>query len=152
MKMNQNPSRRLRRQQGFTMVSAIFLLVVLAGLGVAIANISVMQNTSSSLDLQGTRAYQAARAGIEWGLHRELVAAPGACAGTTSSFVLPAPSLNAFTVTVTCNSTVFADADPAIVVRRMRAVACNQPTAGSCVAGTGQNNPNFVQRDLQVTF
>jgi MSHA biogenesis protein MshP len=138
--------------QGFTLVSAVFLLVVLAGLGAAIANISVMQNTGSSLDIQGSRAYQAARAGIEWGLHRELVAAPGACAAGAVSFVPPAPTLNAFTVTVTCIPVVYANANPPITVRRLQAVACNQPTTGNCTVGIGRNNPNFVQRVLGVTF
>jgi MSHA biogenesis protein MshP len=138
--------------RGFTMVSAVFLLVVLAGLGAAIANISFMQHTSSLLDVQGSRAYQAARAGVEWGLHQALVAVPAVCNAAPVSFVPPAPTLNTFTVTVTCHPASFPNADPPITVRRMQAVACNQPAGGQCVAGTGQNNPNFVQRVLEVTF
>ncbi|BCB25401.1 hypothetical protein SKTS_02870 [Sulfurimicrobium lacus] len=54
------------RQQGFTMVSAIFLLVVLAALGAFMLTFSSVQHTTATTDIQGSRAYQAARAGIEW--------------------------------------------------------------------------------------
>ncbi|MFH0935175.1 MAG: agglutinin biogenesis protein MshP, partial [Pseudomonadota bacterium] len=55
-----------RIQQGFSLVSAIFLLVVLAGLGVAMVSISTTQNQGLAMDVMGSRAYQAASAGIEW--------------------------------------------------------------------------------------
>ena len=72
------------RQPGFTIVSAIFLLVVLALLGAFIVNLSTTQNVTSAQDIQGSRAYHAARAGLEWGLYQVLdplnatVVAPGA--------------------------------------------------------------------------
>ncbi len=59
-------------QHGFTIVSAIFLLVVLASLGAFIVNISTTQSITSAQDLQGSRAYHAARAGLEWGLYQVL--------------------------------------------------------------------------------
>lgn len=55
-----------RLQQGFSLVSAIFLLVVLAVLGGAMVSFSTTQNQSLAMDVQGSRAYQAANAGIEW--------------------------------------------------------------------------------------
>ena len=54
------------QQRGFSLVSAIFLLVVLAGLGVAMVSISTTQNQGLAMDVMGSRAYQAASAGIEW--------------------------------------------------------------------------------------
>ncbi len=56
--------------RGFAIVSAIFILVVLAALGAFIVNISSSQQIGSALDVQGVRAYHAARAGIEWGLYQ----------------------------------------------------------------------------------
>ena len=64
--------RKRRRQAGVGLVTAIFLLVVLAGLGVAMVGLFNAQQTSSNLDLQGARAYQAARAGLEWGLFQQM--------------------------------------------------------------------------------
>lgn len=60
------------RQSGFTMMSAIFIVVVLAVLGAFIAGISSTQQVGSAQDVQGSRAYQAARAGIEWGIYQVL--------------------------------------------------------------------------------
>lgn len=62
----------LRARKGFAVVTAIFLLVVLAALGVGMLMFSRAQQVSSSYDVQGARAYQAARAGIEWALYRRL--------------------------------------------------------------------------------
>ena len=61
-----------RNSRGFVLPSAIFLLVILAGLAAFLVNISMTQSMTSAQDIQGARAYQAARAGIEWGLYRVL--------------------------------------------------------------------------------
>jgi MSHA biogenesis protein MshP len=57
---------RKKIQRGFSLISAIFLLVVLAGLGAAMVSFSTMQNQALTMDVMGSRAYQAANAGIEW--------------------------------------------------------------------------------------
>ncbi|MDD5329911.1 MAG: hypothetical protein PHX38_07900 [Sulfuricella sp.] len=140
----------MRRHRGFTIVSAIFLLVVLAGLGAAIANVSMMQHTSSALDVQGARAYQAARTGIEWGAYRQMINT--SCAGATS-FVPPAPSLGTFTVTVTCTSTT----NPNITVGnntvyQITSNACNNPNAAEPRCPGAAGGVDYVERELQVTF
>ena len=80
--------RICRPPRGFGIVTAVFLLVVLAGLGAALVNLSTVQHTASALDVQGARAYQAARAGIEWGLYRQL--RNNSCAAPSSSLVIAA--------------------------------------------------------------
>lgn len=88
------------RQGGFSLFSAIFLLVMLSALGAAIVKVSSSSQIASALDIQGERAYQGARAGIEWGLHRQLK--NQSCMDSTS-FALPAGTvLASFTVTVSC--------------------------------------------------
>lgn len=61
-----------RAARGFAVITAIFLLVILTALGVGMLMFSRAQQASSSYDVQGSRAYQAARAGIEWALYRRL--------------------------------------------------------------------------------
>lgn len=134
-------------QRGFSLVSAIFLLVVMAVLGAAMMNLSVTQHIGSALDMQGARAYQAARAGIEWGMYRTLRQAT--CAGGPTSFSPPAPGMNGLTVTVTCNASAFAAAAQPITIYRIQSVACNQPISGNCTAGGG-GGTNFVQRVIEV--
>ncbi len=97
------------RQRGMSLVTAIFLIVVLAGLAGAMANVFIGQQASSALDIQGVRAYQAARAGIEWGVYQQM--RNDSCNSSWVSYALPASSsLNTFTFTVRCTYT--ADAGP----------------------------------------
>lgn len=91
-------------QRGFSLFSAIFLLVMLSALGAAIVKVTSSSQIASALDIQGERAYQAARAGIEWGLYRQL--REKVCLAATS-FALPAETivrstLAGLTVTVSC--------------------------------------------------
>lgn len=58
----------MNKTRGFALVTAIFLLVVLAALGAFIVNISSTLSTTSAQDLRGSRAYHAAQAGLEWGM------------------------------------------------------------------------------------
>lgn len=148
-------SARVKRsvQRGFTIVSAIFILVVLAGLGAAMLTVSTTQHIGSALDVQGSQAYQAARAGIEWGLYQRLRLG-AACA--TNSFTLPAAStsLTGFTVTVTCTS--FADGSNGPTVYEIESTACNQPvagwTAGTVACPGAAPGANYVERRLKVTL
>lgn len=85
----------LRLQRGFAIVAAIFLLVVLSALGAFMLTISGSQQITSAQDMQGTRAYWAAKAGIQWAASR--INTTAACAAST--FVL-----DGFNITVTCTS------------------------------------------------
>jgi MSHA biogenesis protein MshP len=87
------------RQRGFSIVSAIFLLVVLSALGAFMVTFSTVQHTTSAQDIQGARAYQAARAGMEWGVYQVLQNG-GACAAATSLSLSGA--LSGFNVNVQC--------------------------------------------------
>lgn len=145
MKTRFHPHRQriCRPARGFGIVTAVFLLVVLAGLGAALVNLTTVQQTTSSLDIQGARAYQAARAGIEWGLYRQLRV--GSCVAV-SSFVVPA---NGFTVTVQC---ILTTGPGALQRYQVVAVACNQPVNGACTAAATSNSPDYVRRRLQAEF
>ncbi len=93
-----------RRQTGFAIVSAIFILVVLAALAGFIVSTTTTQNLSFAQDIQGTRAYQAARAGTEIGIARWLADAPSdvtVCDGIAVNVALAGTPLADFSVTMT---------------------------------------------------
>ncbi|MFA6270796.1 MAG: agglutinin biogenesis protein MshP [Candidatus Paceibacterota bacterium] len=160
--------RSTRKQLcGFAIVTAIFILIVLAALGAFIVNISTSQQIGSALDVQGVRAYQTARAGIEWGLHQVQATAAynfgytssdpntRACPAAITSFTTAAPMLADFTVTVECAAT--ADANGGPTVYAITATACNQPVAGwtaGTVACPNTVSPHslYVERRLSVAF
>lgn len=139
----------LRHGRGFSLVTAIFLLVVLGGLGVAMVNIFTMQQIESALDVQGVRADQAARAGIEWGLAQQLRPAPSATCFNDTTFALPAGStLSTFTVSVQCR---LGTGPGALRSWTISATACNMPGNGTGCPNP-QNNPDYVQRRLQAVL
>lgn len=141
----------LARSRGVGLITAIFLLVVIAALAVAMVTVFTTQQISSALDVQGVRAYQAARAGLEWGIFKS--AAPGGCGSTNSFSMEEGTSLGTFTVTVTCTLIESRPAGPdteAIGQRKVTAVACNAPDAGKCPNPTNSND--YVQRVMEATF
>ena len=140
-RLNLNFSQRAA--QGFAIITAIFILVVLAVLGAFMVNVSTNQHIGSALDVQGVRAYQAARAGIEWGLYQKLIGS--ACVSSTS-FTPTATTLTGFTVTVTCDAV--ADASGGPTVYTITATACN--ATGSCPSASPGSL--YIERRLDVTF
>jgi MSHA biogenesis protein MshP len=129
---------RAGREGGFAIVTAIFLLVILGGLAAFIVTVSTAMHTASAIDLQGARAYQAARAGIEWGAYQALAPAPS-CAGATT---LPAlgGSLAGFTTTVTCSQSVHTEGAATVTTYQVTSTA----TFGA--AGSA----DFMERQLQA--
>jgi MSHA biogenesis protein MshP len=139
----------LRREAGVGIVTAIFLLVVLAGLGVAMVGVYTAQQASSNVDLLGARAYQAARAGLEWGVfqrQRNLLVCQQQPASTTATFRMPAgSSLSDFSVIVSCQAQGAGD----LMRHVIRSTACNVPdAAGDCPVVN--DNPESVRRTLEA--
>ena len=62
--------RMARRERGFALISALFLLVVLAALGAFAVRIGMTQRHASTLELQELRAQAALQAGIEYAAAR----------------------------------------------------------------------------------
>ena len=97
----------MTRQHGFSLVSAIFLMVVLVILGSSLVTISSVQQTTSAQLLQATRANYAARVGAEWAATQANGGAwcPGPAYPQTTTFTLPAP-MSSFSVSVACTRTI----------------------------------------------
>ncbi len=93
------------KQAGFALVSAIFILVILTLVGAFIVSIASLSRSSDNLGTQGTRAYYAARSGLEWGIYQ---VAPGGgsppynCPASSTTLVFSQSTLNGFSATVTC--------------------------------------------------
>lgn len=92
---------RKRADAGFALVTAIFLLVVLAALGAFMVTLSGVHQTMPTQSLDATRVYYGAKAGLDWGIQQAVAA--GSCAG--SSFALTGNGLNGVNVVVSCAST-----------------------------------------------
>lgn len=131
-------------QDGFSIITAIFLLVVLGALGTMMVTFFVGQQQSSALDVMGSRAYQASRAGIEWAAYQVALSpanasAPVGCATSFAANTLGG-TLAPFAVTVSCATPVSAVEGTTIWVYDITSTA-TYGAAGS---------PDYVERVLNV--
>ena len=146
--------RERRRPQGFTLISAIFLLVVVTALAVGMGQLSQRLQLGAAGEIETARALQGARAGLEWGTWQVMrnppaPAAAPACFGATS-LTLPG-QLSGLTVTVRCTRTpasgTQSDGTTALAFFSLVATACNRPEAGACPA-SGTPELGYGERQL----
>ena len=86
-------------QRGFSLMAAVFLIVVLAAVGAFAVRIIATQQQTVNFSILEARALAAAKAGIEYGANQALTA--NTC-NSPPPFVLSEMSLAGFTVKVTC--------------------------------------------------
>lgn len=131
-------------QKGFSIITAIFLLVVLSFLGVAMVTTSTSQHQSSAMDVMGSRAYQAARAGIEWAAYNVSVTPAGAawagCALGTGPGVLGG-TLAPFAVNVDCTATAYTEGTSTIWIYDVTSTA---------TTGGAPGNQGYIERMISV--
>lgn len=131
----------LPKQNGFSLISAIFLVVVLAMLGSFMVTLSTVQHSSSALAVQSARAWYAALSGMEWAVYelKSTGAAGTGCTSLGSSF-----TVNGFAINTTCtvSSPIVEGADPTYYLYDVRLTA-SRGTVGSY---------DFVTNDLRATI
>jgi MSHA biogenesis protein MshP len=126
------------RQTGFAAVAAIFLVVILAALGGFMLTFSNTQQLTAVQDLQGTRAFWAARAGLEWGVAKAVGATPVCAASTTLSTSFD----GGFSVTVVCTATTYTDG----AVTAIYTITATANPTGSVVGSIG-----YIERSMTAT-
>ncbi len=132
-------------QRGFGLPTAIFVIVVLAFLGVAMATFSTVQQQTAAMDVMGSRAYQAARAGIEWAAFNVSQSPASSPAAATCGTALPAGTLagtlSPFAVIVACAAASQVEGASTVWVYNVSATA---------VAGGSPGGPDYVERTIAV--
>lgn len=128
-------------ERGAALVTAIFLLVVLAALGAYMVTLSGVQQTTVDRALISARTYFAARAGLEWGIH---------WAVSPLGFTTPCPDTATFTpagfgfdsvvVTVECTSNTYLPGVDTIVY-----------TLTSTARNGSTGTQEYVERKLEAT-
>ncbi len=93
------------REQGFSLVSAVFLLVVLAGLGVYAVRLNTLEQQTVTAALRGAQAYEAARTGVSWAAYRALNG--GVCGSATLTLTEGATA--GFRVSVQCTQRTYTE-------------------------------------------
>ena len=150
-----------RASRGFAAPLAVFIIVLGAALAGGLAMLAGTQQSGIALDVQGVRAYQTARAGLEWSAHHVLRSAGLDCAGIQNPDPLnqgttftPGGGLADFRVTVRCSESAHTEASGTIVMYELTANACNIPRTDvppvRC-PNPNPGSPTYVERELRVT-
>jgi MSHA biogenesis protein MshP len=86
--------KRMKNNAGFSLVTTLFILVVLAILGSYMSLMGISQNQTTALSVQGVRAWYAAVSGFEWTAFR--INTSSSCPAVPTAL-----SIEGFTVTLT---------------------------------------------------
>lgn len=130
----------MKKQAGFSIVMAIFILVVLSLLGGYMVKLSGVQHATSSFAIQGSRAYQAARAGISWSVAR--LSATGDCNDITSASPMSFTDINGFSVTLGCNIDTEFEAAKDLGIYQLTALS----------QSGAYNSANYISRNIELSI
>ncbi len=142
--MNRNT---VRKQSGFSIMSAIFIVVVLSLIGSYIVSLAALTASSGSLTVQGVKAYFAAKSGLEWGLYKVAPSAvsggapPYNCPTSPTTLTFTQGGLVGFNAVVTCTQAAFTEG----------ATTYNIFTINSVGQYGLVNSPEYANRELFVT-
>ena len=131
-----------RRQGGFALIAAIFVIVVLALLGTFAVRVGAGEEQTAGATVIELRAQQAALAGIEYGANQALI----------NKICLPTKSLNldgalnGFVVQVNCSSNPHPAANPPFTTPFHDYVLDSTATQGT------YGSPDYVARHVTRTF
>ena len=125
-------------QRGVSVLTAIFIMLLLGVIAALMANLVSTAQVTSAQDVEGSRAYFAARAGVEWGMYQldpnAAVKALPSCFAATVLNQIPG-----FVVTVECSTTAYTEGAHQIGIYQITATARN-----------GLPLPRSVERQVQV--
>ena len=128
-------------QRGVSILSAIFMLLLFGALAAYMVSFTGTAQVTSAQDIQGSRAYLAAEAGLEWGLYH--VMQSGGCPAGSM------PQLGEFATAVSCEVTPsgstahFNEAGYEFRIYRL--------TSRASTAGASPGSPAFVEREVRAT-
>lgn len=98
----------MKQQRGFSLIMAIFILVVVGLLGIYMVRINGVQKQTGNFALLDARAYQAARAGIEWSI--ATITSGGNCTQINAQTAMTFTGLANFTVKLSCSVSSYSEA------------------------------------------
>lgn len=127
------------QQGGFALVAAMFVLIIIALVIAAMMRMAGNQHGSNSLAIQQARAYQAARAGLEWGISRALA---GTCLAN-QTLALTGSNLSEFDgAAVHCAVQSYSENGNSVRIYTLTATAQN---------GAPGQRPDYAYRSLSAT-
>jgi len=134
--------------RGFAMPVVVAIVAVFAAiLGTALVTLSSAHHVGLGLDMQGARAYYAARAGLEWGMFHILRNA-SPCATIQGRSIVFDGNLSGFRATLACTETLHNEGGVDVRMFSITSTGCN---ANSCTPAPASPPPGYANREVTVT-
>jgi len=130
----------MKKQQGFSIVMAIFILVVLSLLAAYMVKLSGVQNATATYAIQGARAYHAAKAGAEWSVAR--IVNGGSCGNIAAASPLNFTGLEGFSVALTCSNTIYSEGANNMSVYKINSTS----------TFATYNSPDYISRHVEISI
>ena len=144
----------MTRCRGFALMLALFLIVTLAALGLYMVTVSTGQLQAAAQDEQATRAYQAARVGLERAIYQRLITTvptDPTCVVPDTVFTAATPGLNGFRAQVTCTPEgTETEGSTTVHVYAITVLACNTGNIACPLSTAVPPSPTYVERVLTV--
>lgn len=134
-------------QKGFAAMAAIFLVVALAAMGGFMITFSNAQQLTSAQDLQGSRAYWAARGGLEWAIAGVVATSPLASATSpqvSCPVVSPPAVIDGFALLITCTAHTYSESGVTVNIFQLTSIASS---IGAAVGSLG-----FIERSVSASI
>ncbi|MCW8889177.1 MAG: pilus assembly protein MshP [Sedimenticola sp.] len=130
------PHKPIFNQRGFSLISTLFMVVVLAALGAYMTRLNISQQTTTTMSLQSVRAWYAASSGLDWAVFQ--INASSSCPTVPSNF-----TAEGFTISLTgCTAYPITEGAVSYTLYDLQ-ITASQGTFGS----TG-----YVSRRLRATI
>ena len=127
------------RQRGSALVIAVFIIVVMLGLVLALARLLTTSSQSVVYEVQGTRAFFAAQSGLETSLSELLFSQSIACPFTIPAQVFAVAGLQGCSAEVSCATPYTAEG---IIVYQIT-------SKGQCTAVNGEITSRTMQIEVR---
>jgi MSHA biogenesis protein MshP len=133
----------MKKQMGFSLVSAIFIVVILSLIGSYIVGLSALTNATINLSGLGVKAYYAAKSGLEWGAYTATpINCPLSPAMNSTTLSFTQGGLAGLSATVSCTSNSFTEHGTTYRIFQINAIGQYAES----------NNPDYVSRQLYMTL
>lgn len=130
----------LGQQQGFALVIAVFLIVVISAALTTMTNQTGGAVHYQSLNMLGQRAYYSAQSGIDWGLYQ--ITTTSACPAD-NTITLTSGASDGFVVNVTCTSEADTEGGTAVTSYELSSTA---------EYGSYESSSDYVSKSVSVSF
>lgn len=132
--------------RGFALPAAVFIVVVVGAAALAMGQLGATQAGSLSLEIQASRAYWAARSGIDWGVYKINNEAVGSACFANQTLSNMGGALASFSVVVSCEKREYKEANPTPAANLFSYTITAQATYGG-----SPSNADYVFKQLQAT-